>query len=87
VAPVSWLVAGDVRAGRAKLNFSDWPVTDPARAGRKFGNISDVVDAGDMPPRKYTVIHRDAILTDAQRKVITDWAEAEAAKVKAEAPK
>ena len=87
VAPMSWLVAGDVRDGRAKLNFSDWPVNDPARAGRKFGNISDIVDAADMPPKKYTMIHRDAVLTDAQRKTIIDWAEAQAAKVKAGAPK
>jgi len=87
VAPMSWLVAHDVRDGRAKLNFSDWPVTDPARAGRKFGNISDAVDSAEMPPKKYTLIHRDALLADAQRKTIIAWAEAQAAAVKAGAPK
>lgn len=78
VAPMSWLVADDVKNGRAKLNFSDWPVTDPERAGRKFGNISDEVDAGDMPLKKYTMIHRDAVLSASQRQAIVDWAEAQA---------
>ncbi len=84
VAPMAWLVAHDVQEGRAKLNFSDWPVTDPARAARKFGNISDVVDSGEMPPKKYTAIHRDAVLTATQRKVLVDWAEAQSAALKSE---
>jgi hypothetical protein len=77
IAPVSWLVASDVKHGRAKLNFSDWPVTDPARAARKFGSISDVVDAAEMPPKKYTLIHADADLSADQRKAIVAWAEAQ----------
>ena len=85
VAPMAWLVAHDVSEGRQKLNFSDWPVTDPARASRKFGNISDVVDSGEMPPKKYTIIHRDAVLSEAQRKTIVDWAEAQADALKTEA--
>ncbi len=28
VAPVSWLVARDVRRGRKELNFTDWPAFD-----------------------------------------------------------
>jgi hypothetical protein len=78
VAPMSWLVANDVKNGRAKLNFSDWPVTDPDRAGRKFGNISDEVDSAEMPLKKYTMIHRDAVLSTSQRQAIVDWAEAQA---------
>ncbi len=77
VAPMSWLVASDVKTGRSKLNFSDWPFNDPTRASRKFGNISDVVDAAEMPPKKYTLIHREAVLSADQRKAIVDWAEAQ----------
>lgn len=87
VAPMSWVVAHDVEEGRQRLNFSEWPVADPAKAARKFGNISDVVDSGEMPPKKYTVIHRDAVLTDAQRKTLMDWAEAQAEALKPAAGK
>lgn len=78
IAPMSFLVASDVKNGRARLNFSDWPVDSPEKASRKFGAISDEVDSGDMPLKKYTLIHRDAVLSDAQRKLIVDWAEAQA---------
>jgi hypothetical protein len=87
IAPVSWLVAGDVRRGRERLNFSDWPVTDPTRAARKFGNISDMVDSAEMPPAKYTLIHRHAVLSADQRQAIVDWAEAQAKILKDAAPK
>ena len=86
IAPVSWQVAADVNHGRAKLNFSDWPVEDPARAARKFGNISDLVGAAEMPPKKYTLIHRDAVLSEAQRKTIVDWAEAQADRLNNKVP-
>jgi hypothetical protein len=86
VAPMSWTVAHDVEEGRERLNFSDWPVNDPARAARKFGNISDVVGSGEMPLKKYTMIHRDAILSDAQRKLIEDWADAQADRLNSGTP-
>ena len=82
IAPLSWLVADDVVKGRARLNFSDWPVGDAGRALRKFGGISDEVDGGDMPLKKYTLIHRNSILTPAQRQLIVDWAEAQAGLLK-----
>src|SRR5271169_1947874 len=34
IAPVSWLVAGDVRDGRHDMNFSDWPNNDPMRVAK-----------------------------------------------------
>src|SRR5580658_3525732 len=39
VAPVSWLVARDVTAGRAALNFSDWPHGDAKRANKRWKHI------------------------------------------------
>ena len=29
ISPVSWLVVGDVKEGRAKLNFSQWNIYSP----------------------------------------------------------
>ena len=82
VAPVSWLVASDVNDGRKHLNLSDWPVDDPKRAAKKLENMSEEIGYGDMPLKKYTLIHADARLTDGQRKELTDWLDAEAARLK-----
>ena len=80
IAPVSWLIASDVNEGRAHVNFSDWP-TEPDRAAKKLDRINEVLDYREMPPKKYTFIHAQARLTEAQRKEIMDWTAAAADKL------
>ena len=82
VAPVSWLVAGDVKEGRRHLNFSDWPVDDPERAAARLENMSEQVGYKEMPPANYTLIHADARLTAAEREQLIQWAGQEAARLK-----
>jgi hypothetical protein len=83
VAPMSWLIADDVDEGRTNLNLSDWPGDQPVRAAKRLEDMSEEIDYGEMPPKKYTAIHTDARLTDGQRKELTDWLDAEAARLKA----
>jgi hypothetical protein len=83
IAPVSWLVAGDVTRGRERLNFSDWPRALPERAAKRLERISEEVDYKDMPPAKYTLLHPEARLTAAQREQLMHWADQEAARLKA----
>jgi Haem-binding domain len=75
IAPVSWLVVSDVNEGRKHLDFSDWP-TDPAAAAKKLDRINEVLDYREMPPKKYTLLHRKARLTEDQRKQLMDWSDA-----------
>ena len=84
IAPVSWLVVGDVNDGRERLNFSDWPHALPERAAKRLERMSEELDYKDMPPAKYTLIHADARLTDDQRKALIQWADDAAAKLKAD---
>jgi len=79
---MSWLIAGDVKEGRENLNLSDWPNDNPVRATRRLEDMSDEVGSGEMPLPKYTKIHADARLTESQRKELTDWLDAEAARLK-----
>jgi hypothetical protein len=87
VAPMSWLIADDVNEGRKNLNLSDWPANDPKRAAKKLEDMSEEIDYREMPPKKYSAIHADARLTDAGRKKLTDWLDAEAARLKTTAAK
>jgi len=81
VTPVSWQVADDVNHGRRHVNLSDWP-TDKDLARKKIQNMSDEIDDGDMPLKKYTLIHKDAQLTEAQRNELTSWLDAQAKALK-----
>jgi hypothetical protein len=63
VAPASWLVAYDVNEGRERLNFSDW-----VEGTHDADEASEEVLEGEMPPRIYTVLHPEAVLTPAERR-------------------
>ena len=68
VAPVSWLVYADVAGGRRRLNFSDW--------NRGFqpsiGEISGIIQEGEMPPFQYLLMHPNAKLTAAEKQSLID---------------
>jgi len=73
VAPASWIVARDVRRGRAKLDFSNW-------AGRNHSSnermeICDAVSNGTMPMKTYMLLHRDARLSSQDVDRICAWAD------------
>jgi hypothetical protein len=86
IAPVSWQIAEDVNDGRVQLNLSDWP-EDELRAAKKMEDMSEQIDYREMPLKKYTLIHRDARLTDAQRMELENWLNARAAELKMQAAK
>ena len=81
IAPVSWLIASDVNEGRKHLNLSEWPA-DPVRAAKQLDRINEVIDYREMPLKKYTLLHPDAKLSDAQRKEVLDWTAATADKLR-----
>jgi hypothetical protein len=83
VAPVSWWLADHIQEGRDKFNFSDWPHDHPAKARKKISNLADEIASGTMPLKSYTWMHPDARLTDAQKKLLADWADGEMEKLKA----
>lgn len=59
VAPGSWLVQKDVEDGRAAWNWSE---------GTGDGDdAADTVADGEMPPRRYTMVHTDARLSTRER--------------------
>ena len=82
VAPASWLIATDVNEGREHLDFSDWPA-EPERAAKKLDRVNEVLGYREMPPKKYTLLHANARLTEAQRKEIMDWTDIAAAQLRA----
>ncbi len=76
VQPVAWWLNNHVKEGKRKLNFSEFTAYTFKRRGRKLeGVIEQVVKEKEMPLSSYTIIHKNADLTDLQRKEIADWAD------------
>jgi hypothetical protein len=65
VAPFSWLVRRDVDAGRDELNFSEWDRDDG-----EADDAAESIEEGSMPPSQYTLLHRDANLSDEEQRVL-----------------
>lgn len=84
VAPISWFVWQDVAAGRERLNFSRWAEYSVARRERALSEIANQVQERKMPLQQYTLIHRDARLSDAEIAAIFRWTQAERARLIAE---
>jgi hypothetical protein len=74
VAPASWFVAHHVEDARGDLNFSEWPEYDFELQEHAMEDIEEQISERKMPLRSYLILHPDARLTDAERKVLLDWA-------------
>jgi hypothetical protein len=74
VAPVSWLVANDVREAREKLNFSTWGTLEPREQWKAMEEIGEEVEDGEMPLLMYRLAHPEARLDERQRATLLDWA-------------
>lgn len=74
IAPVSWMLAQHVSEGRDELNFSAWKQYNTKDQSEKIHESWETVAEGEMPPRYYTVIHRDAFLSPEDHAVLQTWA-------------
>jgi len=73
VAPVSWLVASDVKEGRDNLNFSEWEGYPADVQTHLRSRIAKEVGEGAMPPWYYSMMHREARLEPEEREKIKIW--------------
>lgn len=62
IAPVSWLVAHDVKEGRTKFNVSMW-----GQQRNEGDEAAKTVREGEMPMKIYLPTHPEARLTPAER--------------------
>lgn len=83
VAPVSWFVAGHVDEGRSRLNLSTWAEADAIRRRVYLEGMAKAVDDGHMPPASYQWLHREAVLGDAEKKLLAAWLGAAAKQARA----
>jgi hypothetical protein len=77
VAPVSWLLERDVRCARAHLNVSRWGEYSVSQRETLLAAIGAAVRNRQMPPRRFTLLHPEALLSAAEAEQIYRWAHAE----------
>jgi len=84
LAPVSWMLEHDVQEAREHMDLSRWKSMSDAERISALSRIASEVNAGQMPPKRYVMIHRGARLSGDEQKVIYDWARAERKRLRQE---
>ena len=74
IAPVSWLVAGDVKDARAHHNFSEWGNLSRKDRLKMKEEIWEEIEKEKMPLWKYNIMHPEASLTQKNKDLIRGWA-------------
>ena len=77
VAPASWLIERDVHEGRSHLNLSQWQHYSAEDQATLLNRIAAEVRSGQMPPKRYLVLHPQARLSPEGQQLLYDWAKAE----------
>lgn len=88
VQPVASWLAHHVEEGKDELNFSTFTKLPIAVQNHKLKETIEQVEEGEMPLPSYTYLglHKEAKLSDAQKKVLIDWAKAQMDTLKANYP-
>jgi len=73
VAPLSWLVAYDVRQGRRKMNFSEWESLNDKNKHELLKEICSDVSEGEMPGWGYSLMHPQAKISGAEAQAVCSW--------------
>ena len=80
IAPFSWYLVHDVNEGRAELSFSNWGRYPAKRTVRKLQEICEQIGNNAMPLKAYVLLHPDAKLSDAEKKLLCAWTNQERAR-------
>ena len=73
IQPVSWIMEGHIKEGKSELDFSEFGSYSERRQKSKFKSILSQVKDGEMPLSSYTLMHREAKLSENDKKALEDW--------------
>jgi Haem-binding domain len=88
IQPVAWFLDHHVVDGKKHYNLSTFTKLPIAVQNHKFEETIEMVKEKEMPLSSYTYfgLHKDANLTDEQRQILVDWAQAQMDSLKANYP-
>ena len=75
IQPVHWWMNDHIMEGKRELNFDDYKDRSLRFQYHKMEEIVKQVKEGEMPLAAYTSIHKDAKLSEAEKKELINWAD------------
>lgn len=84
--PMDWWLDDHIKEGKRELNLDDYTQRSLRYQYHKLEEIAEQVKKKEMPLDSYTWMHKDAKLTEAERKTIIGWADGLREEMKAKYP-
>jgi len=73
IQPISFLLENHIKEGKKELNFSKFGTYSKRRQKSKLKAIKNQIIDNKMPLSSYTIIHRNAKLSDNDKALIKKW--------------
>ena len=73
IQPSAWYLEDHIQEGKDELNFNEWAEYSDRRKNSKLRSIISQIEEDRMPLDSYALIHRDAILSDEDKRMIIDY--------------
>ena len=73
IQPVAFWLADHVNEAKSEFNYNEFASYRIAKQNHKLEEVIEQIKEGEMPLYSYTLIHRDANLTDAEKATLINW--------------
>jgi hypothetical protein len=73
IQPVQLFMGKHIKNGKKDLNFNEFGSYSKRKQQSKLEAISKQIKSDEMPLSSYTMMHRSAVLTTAQKQEIINW--------------
>lgn len=73
IQPASWLLENHIKEGKKELNFSEFGTYSKRKQKSKLKSVISQIKDDEMPLYSYTLIHKDAKLSERNKKDLIDW--------------
>jgi hypothetical protein len=72
IQPIAWILENHIVQGKKELNFNEWANYSDRRKNSKLKSIIRQIEDAEMPLSSYTIVHRDAKLSEEEKKEIIE---------------
>ena len=86
IQPIAWWLNNHVVDGKRNFNFDEFATYRVAKQYKRMQQCINLVKKNEMPLDSYTWIHKNAILTDAEKETFFKWCNAVRDSIKAKYP-
>ena len=73
VQPMAWVMENHINEGKKELNFNEFGAYSKRKQKSKLKSIINQIKDDEMPLWSYTLIHRDAKLSEKDKEILEEW--------------